>query len=259
MIGKIIGGMTGFMIAGGPFGALLGIYLGHQFDRARSGPITGGQQQQARDSFFHTVFSLLGHVAKADGRVSSDEIAQAEALMDKMSLDSATRKQAIELFKGGAKPDFSIDETMQDFMRVCGRYNNLKQQLLNYLIALAMADGELDQSEQDVLAKIARHLGFSAALFEQFIQMIKAQSQFRGSHAGSGRPSKDQLADAYRALGVSSEDSDSQIKRAYRKLVSQNHPDKLIGQGMPEDMVNLATEKTQEIQAAYELIVENRK
>ena len=86
-----------------------------------------------------------------------------------------------------------IDETMQDFMRVCGRYNNLKQQLLNYLIALAMADGELDQSEQDVLAKIARHLGFSAALFEQFIQMIKAQSQFRGSHAGSGRPSKDQL------------------------------------------------------------------
>ena len=193
MIGKIIGGMFGFMIAGGAFGSLLGIYLGHQFDRARSGPITGGQQQQARDSFFHTVFSLLGHVAKADGRVSSDEIAQAEALMDKMSLDSATRKQAIELFKGGAKPEFSIDETMQDFMRVCGRYNNLKQQLLNYLIALAMADGELDQSEQDVLAKIARHLGFSAALFEQFIQMIKAQSQFRGSHAGSGRPSKDQL------------------------------------------------------------------
>ena len=261
MIGKIIGGMVGFMIMGGPFGALLGIYLGHQFDRARSGPITGGQQQQARDSFFHTVFSLLGHVAKADGRVSSDEIAQAEALMDKMGLDSVTRKQAIELFKRGAKPEFSIDETMQDFMRICGRYNNLKQQLLNYLIALAMADGELDQLEQDVLAKVARHLGFSAALFKQFIDMIKAQSQFRGSHAGSGggRPFKDQLADAYRALGVSSEDSDSQIKRAYRKLVSQNHPDKLIGQGMPEDMVNLATEKTQEIQAAYELIVEHRK
>jgi DnaJ like chaperone protein len=82
MLGKIIGAILGFMIAGGPFGALLGIYFGHQFDRARSGPITGGQQQQAQDSFFHTVFSLLGHVAKADGRVSSDEISQAEQLMD---------------------------------------------------------------------------------------------------------------------------------------------------------------------------------
>ena len=260
MLGKTIGAIFGFIIAGGAFGAVLGIYLGHQFDRARSGPITGGQQQQAQDSFFRTVFSLLGHVAKADGRVSSDEITQAEQLMDKMRLDTATRKEAISLFKRGASADFSVDQTMQEFMRVCGRYNNLKRQLLNYLIALAMADGELDQSEQDVLAKIARHLGFSAALFEQFIQMIKAQSQFRGSHSGPGasRPSKDQLADAYRALGVSSDDSDSQIKRAYRKLISQNHPDKLIGQGMPEDMVNLATEKTQEIQAAYELIVEHR-
>ena len=261
MTGKIIGGIFGFMIAGGPFGALLGIYLGHQFDRARSGPITSGQQQQARDSFFQTVFSLLGHVAKADGRISSDEIAQAEALMDKMRLDSVSRKRAIELFKSGAKPEFSIDEAMQEFMRVCGRYNNLKQQLLNYLISLAMADGDLDPSEQEVLAKVARHLGFSAALFKQFIEMIKAQSRFRGSHSGpgAGRPSKNQLADAYRALGVNAKDSDSQIKRAYRKLVSQNHPDKLIGQGMPEDMVNLATEKTQEIQAAYELIVEHRK
>jgi DnaJ like chaperone protein len=260
MLGKIIGAIIGFIIAGGAFGAVLGIYLGHQFDRARSGPITGGQQQQAQDSFFRTVFSLLGHVAKADGRVSSNEITQAEQLMDKMRLDTATRKDAISLFKRGALANFSVDQTMQEFMRVCGRYNNLKRQLLNYLIALAMADGDLDQSEQDVLAKIARHLGFSAALFEQFIQMIKAQSQFRDSHSGQGtsRPSKDQLADAYCALGVSSDDSDSQIKRAYRKLISQNHPDKLIGQGMPEDMVNLATEKTQEIQIAYELIVEHR-
>jgi DnaJ like chaperone protein len=260
MLGKVIGGYLGFAISGGFFGAILGAYLGHQFDRARSGPITGGQQKRARHSFFYTVFSLLGHVAKADGRISSDEIAQAEALMDKMNLDPAARQSAIDLFKRGASPDFSIDSTMREFIRVCGRYSNLKQQLLNYLIALAMADGDLDQSEQDVLAKVARYLGFSAALFEQFIGMIKAQSRFRGSSSGAGTTSssKDQLADAYRALGVSSDYSDGQIKRAYRKLISQNHPDKLIGQGMPEDMVNLATEKTQEIQAAYELIVFHR-
>ncbi|MDG0969151.1 MAG: co-chaperone DjlA [Porticoccaceae bacterium] len=264
MLGKIIGGIFGFMLGWGAFGAILGIYIGHQFDRGVGGfsrPLTAAQQQLVQDSFFKTVFSLLGHVAKADGRVSSDEIAQAEVLMDKMRLDSGSRRKAIELFKAGSSSRFSIDNTLQEFMSVCGRYNNLKRQLLNYLISLAMADGTLDQSEQQVLKQVAQNLGFSAALFEQLIQMIKAQSQFRGSHTGGGRgqSSQNQLADAYKAIGVTADDSDGNIKKAYRKLVSQNHPDKLIGQGMPEDMINLATEKTQEIQAAYELIIENRK
>ena len=143
MLGKIIGGYIGFIVSGGFFGLILGVYLGHQIDVARSKPITGGQQQRVSNSFFITVFSLLGHIAKADGRISSDEIAQSETLMNKMGLDASSRKRAIDLFKDGAKSDFSIDQTMQDFMEACGRYNNLKQQLLNYLISLAMADGNL--------------------------------------------------------------------------------------------------------------------
>ena len=260
MLGKIIGGYIGFIVSGGFFGLILGVYLGHQIDVARSKPITGGQQQRVSNSFFITVFSLLGHIAKADGRISSDEIAQSETLMNKMGLDASSRKRAIDLFKDGAKSDFSIDQTMQDFMEACGRYNNLKQQLLNYLISLAMADGNLHFSEQNVLERVAHHLGFNARQFKQFIEMIKAQSQFGGSSSGSrqAKPSKYEIMDAYRALGVSADDSDSQIKRAYRKLISQNHPDKLIGQGMPKEMVNLATEKTQEIQAAYELIATHR-
>ena len=89
--------------------------------------------------------------------------------------------------------------------------------------------------------------------------MIKAQSQFKDSTSGGGgyraQTSATQLSAAYTALGVEQSSSDSQIKRAYRKLISENHPDKLIGQGMPEDMVKLATERTQEIQTAYDLIV----
>ena len=264
MLGKIIGGYIGFIVFGsvfgGFFGLILGAYLGHQIDVARFKPITGGQQQRASNSFFITVFSLLGHIAKADGLISSDEIAQSEALMNKMGLDASSRKRAIDLFKGGAKSDFSLDKTMQDFMEACGKYNNLKQQLLNYLISLAMADGNLHFSEQTVLERVAHHLGFNARQFKQFIEMIKAQSQFGGSSSGSrqAKPSKYEITDAYRALGVSADDSDSQIKRAYRKLISQNHPDKLIGRGMPKEMVNLATEKTQEIQAAYELIAAHR-
>ncbi|MBT7227587.1 MAG: DnaJ domain-containing protein, partial [Gammaproteobacteria bacterium] len=95
------------------------------------------------------------------------------------------------------------------------------------------------------------------------IAMIKAQAQFKDSNAGGsgarGQATATQLSAAYTALGVKQSNSDSQIKRAYRKLISDNHPDKLIGQGMPEDMVKLATERTQEIQKAYELIVTSRK
>ena len=261
MLGKIIGGYVGFIISGGFIGLALGIYLGHQIDLARSKPVTGGQKERASNSFFITVFSLLGHIAKADGRISSDEIAQAEALMDKMGLDASSRKRAIDLFQGGAKNDFSLDQTMQSFMGVCGRYNNLKKQLISYLISLAMADGNLHSAEQAVLERVAHYLGFNAGQFKQFIEMIKAQSQFGGSSSGSSqsKPSNHQIKAAYRAIGVSADDSDIQIKRAYRKLISQNHPDKLIGQGMPKEMVNLATEKTQEIQLAYELIVAHRK
>jgi DnaJ like chaperone protein len=132
--------------------------------------------------------------------------------------------------------------------------------LLNDLISLALADGELHEAEQRVLRAVARHLGFSPALFGKLIEMILAQSQFRGSGAGSTGPaSAEQLAAAYKALGVGASDSDAEIKKAYRKLISENHPDKLIGRGMPEDMVKLATERTQEIQTAYELIVARRK
>ena len=110
MLGKIIGGYIGFIVFGGVFGGffglILGAYLGHQIDVARFKPITGGQQQRASNSFFITVFSLLGHIAKADGRISSDEIAQSETLMNKMGLDASSRKRAIDLFKDGAKSDF---------------------------------------------------------------------------------------------------------------------------------------------------------
>ncbi|MEJ6773210.1 MAG: co-chaperone DjlA [Porticoccaceae bacterium] len=258
--GKIIAGTLGFMV-GDFIGAVIGVYIGHQFDKGLGGflnPISAAEQGRIRESFFTTVFSLLGSLAKADGQISKVEIAQAEALMNNMGLSASHRREAIELFQQGAKADLSVDDAMGSFMDICGRHNNLKRQLLNYLISLALADGELHDGEHALLRKVAEHLGFSVAMFDQFIAMIKAQSQFKG--AGSGpAASAGQLDSAYAALGVKKQNSDSEIKKAYRKLISQNHPDKLIGQGMPADMVKLATERTQEIQTAYELVVDSRK
>ena len=83
--------------------------------------------------------------------------------------------------------------------------------------------------------------------------------QYQGYQQGSQRASIDELGNAYQALGVTSSESDREIKKAYRKLMSQHHPDKLIAQGVPEDMIKVGTEKAQEIQAAYDLIKTSRK
>ena len=115
-------------------------------------------------------------------------------------------------------------------------------------------------AESEILQRVAQHLGFERAQFLQFLDMLQAQQRFHQRGYGADTTTaRDALADAYRALGVSSDASDAEIKKAYRKLMSQHHPDKLIAQGVPPDMIKLATEKTQEIQTAYELIQKARK
>ncbi|MFL2531407.1 MAG: co-chaperone DjlA [Porticoccaceae bacterium] len=261
-MGKIIAALLGWQIAGF-FGGIIGFYIGSYFDRGLgsfSRPLSSSEQARVGASYFETTFTLLGYLAKADGRISEEEIAQAEALMTRMGLSANHRQQAINFFKAGSKSDFSLDQTMQQFVGTCGRMNNLKQSLLNDLIALALADGELHPSERQALQSIAQYLGISKALFEKIIEMIIARAQFNGGGSSAGYASSaSQLEAAYKALGVSSKSTDSEIKKTYRKLVSENHPDKLIGQGMPDDMIKLATERTQEIRKAYELIQESRK
>jgi DnaJ like chaperone protein len=261
MMGKTIAGMLGWLV-GGLIGAIIGVYIGHQFDRGLGNfqPLTAEQQQRIGACFFETTFSLLGYLAKSDGRISKSEIAQAEALMANMGLTAAHRSQAIQFFKAGSQSDFSLDQTMQRFLSICGKRNNLVQSLLNYLISLALADGELHPAERQALQKISEYLGISRALFERLLEMIMAQAQFAGAGSNSaGANSVDQLNAAYKALGVSATNSDAEIKKAYRKLLSENHPDKLMGQGMPEDMIKLATKRTQEIRKAYELVISSRK
>ena len=168
-MGKIIAALLGWQIAGF-FGAIIGFYIGSYFDRGLdsfSRPLSSSEQARVGASYFETTFTLLGYLAKADGRISEEEIAQAEALMSRMGLSPNHRQQAINFFKAGSKSDFSLDQTMQQFVGTCGRMNNLKQSLLNDLIALALADGELHPSERQALQSIAQYLGISKALFEK--------------------------------------------------------------------------------------------
>jgi DnaJ like chaperone protein len=253
---KFIGVIAGYYFFGF-FGALLGFFIGSMIDRTSaygSGAINPLQNAQRQAVFLETVFIAMGKLAKADGRVSQDEIDHVEQFMQKLGMTTEHRQQAIALFKRGADAAFDIAPTMTRFMSVCGHTKHLKQVLLVYLIVMALADGHFHPAEEALLADIASHLGYDQAAFRQMLEMVLNQSHFAAGQAHSASA----LDDAYKALGVTKDSSDAEIKRAYRKLMSQYHPDKLMGQGVPEDMIAMATEQAKEIQLAHDLIKKHR-
>ena len=246
--GKIIGGGFGFML-GGPLGALLGAAIGHQLDKNLVVllDVDTGQTQRTQAAFFTTVFSVMGYVAKADGKVSKVEIGIAEQLMAQMRLTTEQRRAAIELFNQGKEPGFDVVAVLQQFRSECHRQRNLLQMFLEMLISTAMADGALHTAEHETLKRIAVHLGFDEHYLEQLISMI-------GAHHPAQPAARRTLKHAYQLLGVTAQTSDDDIKKAYRRLMSQHHPDKLVSKGLPEEMIRLATDKTADIKSAYEQI-----
>ena len=263
--GKILGGGFGFLM-GGPLGAVMGAAFGHQFDKGMNQDFEGlGYEAQERTqlAFFSAVFSVMGHVAKADGRVTQDEIEMARAMMQQMSLDEQQKKVAIELFNQGKQSDFDLNGVLLQFKQECRRHVTLVQMFIEVLLHAAYADGVMHQKEKELLKHITITLGFSSIKFQQLDDMVRSQRSFHqeggGQYYTGKTPTRDMLADAYSMLNVSESSTDADIKKSYRRLMNQHHPDKLVSKGMPEEMVKMATEKTQEIQAAYELIKKSRK
>ena len=253
--GKIIGGGFGFLV-GGPLGAMLGASFGHQFDKGVAGldNLNVGDPQRTQAAFFSACFSMMGYLAKADGHVSREEINLARQVMDQMNLNDEQRKAAIELFNQGKSDGFPLDEVLEQFRLECQRRRNLAQMFMEILISTAMADGKMDVAEKRSLIYIGEKLHFNQAQLEQLINMVAAQQHYSGP-----QQTQASLDDAYALLGIATSSSDAEVKKAYRRLMSQHHPDKLVSKGLPEEMIKLATEKTQEIKAAYEQIKAARK
>jgi len=253
---KIIGVIAGYYFFG-IFGALLGLFIGSFIDRIRvygSGGMNPLQNALRQAVFLETVFVSMGKLAKADGRVSREEIDHVEQFMQKLGMTETHREQAIKLFKQGADPAFDIYPACRRFISVCGHTKNLREVLLAYLIVMALADGHFHPAEEALLTEIAGHLGYGPDAFKQMIEMVLNQSHFGGGKVTTAAA----LDDAYKALGVNKDSTDAEVKRAYRKLMSQYHPDKLMGQGVPEDMIAMATEQAKEIQLAYDMVKKSR-
>ena len=248
--GKVLGAALG-ALAGGPVGAVFGAVVGHQFDRGvrESGP----PPKDVQEIFFTTTFSVMGHVAKADGRVSEDEIRAARAIMHHMRLPPEQVQTAIGLFTDGKRPDFPVAARIAELRRVLGRRRDLVRAFLEIQVQAVLGAGEIHAAAREVLWRVASGLGASRVELAQIEALIRLQ-HMRARQTGGQPVAPAPIEDAYRVLGVTADATDRDVKTAYRRLMNQHHPDKLRARGMPESMIPVAEEKTREIRAAYDRV-----
>lgn len=295
MTGKIVGAFFGFLLLRNIVGALIGVYIGHLFDSALK-RLTNKQNVEewltSDDSkqaiFFYTTFSVMGHVAKASGNVTAEDIQTANEFMTQMHLSAEQVAEAKEAFNEGKSLGFPVKKKINLFKQYFGKRQDLCQFFIEIQIQIAYSDAILEPAEYELLLNIANQLGFTKRQLGQLIVIWEAELRFQNykkeqqqknrhyerrytgnnrnsqseqqgrrqqSNSTSGSPS---IKDAYALLGVSDKESVKEIKRAYKRLMSKNHPDKLVSKGLPPEMMDVAKQKTQDIQSAYELIKKER-
>ena len=240
-----VGAYVGFTL-GGPLGALLGGVVAHQISSGSGQRAIPNKNNRAQTAFFTATFSVMGHICKADGSVTQDEVRTAEQVMSQMSLSQAQRTAAIALFEAGKKDNFPLQEVLEQLRSELGISKNIKRVFLEIQCSAAYADGVLHPAEEKLLYTIAQYINFP----EYELKSILAAMASAGNYNNSSK--KMRREDACTILNVSPNADAKEIKRAYRKLMSQHHPDKLIAKGLPEEMIACATKKTQEIRAAYD-------
>ncbi len=259
--GKVIGLALGIFSGAGFWGIVLGLIIGHMFDKVRSVKGQGyfANNQSRQTLFFSTTFQVMGHLTKSKGRVTEADIQIASLFMDRMQLHGDARTAAQRAFREGKQSDYPLRNKLRELRSACfGRFDLIRM-FLEIQIQAAFADGSLHPNERQVLYVIAEELGISRVQFDQFLRMMQGGQQFGGggsSHGGAYQQAQrgPTLEDACSVLGVKSSDDGTTIKRAYRKLMSEHHPDKLVAKGLPPQMMEMAKQKAQEIQAAYDLI-----
>lgn len=260
--GKVLGTLGG-LATGRPWMAIIGLILGHQFDRGfadrftRFGPdVSAARLQQLPQAYLKSLFETMGHLAKADGRVTEKEIRAARALMHRLGLGPSETRKAINWFERGKDAAYPLTSTLQNLRGQSARRAEMRALFVRLLLEVALAKPSLQHAERAVIWTICKELDIGRVELAQLEAMLRAQRGFRRSAAGVADSKR--VNDAYAALGVDSSCSNDEIKTAYRRLMNKNHPDKLVSTNPDAAVLAEAERRTREVKGAYELLKSRR-
>lgn len=260
--GKVVGAVAG-LATGRPWMALIGLVLGHQFDRGfadrftKFGPeVSSGRLEKLSGPYVKALFQTMGHLAKADGRVTEDEIRAVRSLMNRLGLGPVEVRQAIAWFESGKVASFPLKSTLRQIRAKSARKAEKRALFVRLLMEVALSKPNLHERERALLWVVCTELEIGRVEFAQLEAMLRAQRGFRRSAAGDADARR--VAQAYSALGVEKSSSNDEIKKAYRRLMNKNHPDKLSGNNPDQAAIMEAERRTREVRSAYEMLKARR-
>jgi len=222
----------------------------HTFER------DGADIGRVSDEFVRALFACMGHLAKSDGRVSEDEIRAARLIMHRLGLSPAQVRRAIGWFDDGKRPGFPLVQTMREVRRVSARSMAKRILFLRLLLEVILAKDSLQKAERARIWTVCTELEIGRVELAQLEAMIRAQKGFKRSPAGDADARR--VRGAYETLGVNSDSSNDEIKKAYRRLMNRNHPDKIAGSNPEAAVIAEAARRTREVRGAYEMLKARR-
>ncbi len=260
--GKVIGTLGG-LVTGRPWMAIIGLLLGHQFDRGfadrftRFGPdVSAARLEHLPQAYLRALFETVGHLAKADGRVTEHEIRAARALMHRLGLGPLEIRKAINWFESGKEASYPLVSNLRSLRGQSARRADMRALFVRLLMEVALSKSSLQQAERAMIWTICKELEIGRVELAQLEAMLRAQRGFRKSTAGVADLKR--VNDAYVALGVNSTSTNDEIKKAYRRLMNKNHPDKLASANPDAAVIAEAERRTREVKGAYDLLKARR-
>ena len=235
--GKILGGATGFAF-GGPIGALLGGVAGHAIDKIKTKKKLPEETALKQIGFTIGVIVLSAKMAKADGKVTEDEI---RAFKEKINIPDNEIKNVAKLWDQAKKTTDGFQIYARQIANLLEKNSSVLEELLKLLIIIALADGKITIPEIKYLKEVGNIFGFSEKDFERIYSSKSGVS-----------------SDPYQILGVSRDASIDEIKQKWKQLAINHHPDRLISQGIPEDLIHKSTSRLKEINNAWDTIQNKR-
>ena len=245
-MGKLFGGSLGFMF-GGPLGMIAGIAFGHMFDKAGTlGPgLVNASQDQSQMMFFVGAFSMLARIASVDGAVSANERQKVqEFIRTDLRLGIREEEAAWKVFDAALNGEGTFEQFATQFYQNFSHAPNILQLMVDIFYRIAAADGRIISSEEALIRR-------AALIFHIPSSFVDALSRNYGGFASAGDRS-------YAILGLTKAATNEEVKRAYRKMSIEFHPDTLAAKGMGEEFLNHATAKFRDIQSAYDSIKQER-